>query len=70
MTIDGVIGVTNATIAPLEMDFDTLARDSTTVREMMRMSSGPTGRDASIDRLNAFPGMRVEPRETVTVRFR
>jgi hypothetical protein len=76
VTIDGEIMETNAThrdgatITLLEMDFDTLARDSAAFREMMRMSSGPTSPDASIDRLNSFPGMTVEPRETVTVRFR
>jgi len=76
VTIDGEIVETNAThrdgatITLLEMDFGTLARDSTAFREMMRMSSGPAGPDASLDRLNAFPGMTIEPQETVTVRFR
>lgn len=75
VTIDGEIVETNAThrdgatITLLEMDFGTLAQDSTAFREMMRMSSSPTGPDASIDRLNSFPGMTVEPQETVTVRF-
>lgn len=76
VTIDGEIVETNAThrdgatITLLEMDFGTLAQDSTAFREMMRMSSGPAGPTPSIDRLNSFPGMSVEPQETVTVRFR
>jgi hypothetical protein len=76
VTIDGQIVETNAThrsgstVTLLELDFGTLAQDSTAFRELMTLSDDPTDPAAPIDRLNALPGMTVEPRETVTIRFR
>jgi hypothetical protein len=74
--IDGQIVETNAThrsgstVTLLELDFGALAQDSTAFRELMTLSDDPTDPAAPIDRLNALPGMTVEPRETVTIRFR
>lgn len=76
VAIDGTIVETNAThrtgstVTLMDLDFGTLAQDSTAFREMMTLSDAPAGARATIDRLNALPGMTIEPQETVTIRFR
>jgi hypothetical protein len=76
VTIDGQIVETNAThrsgdtITLMAMDFEALAQDSTAFRELMTMSNEEPAPAAAIDRLNALPGVTVEPQETVTIRFR
>lgn len=75
VTIDGRIVETNAThrsgdtITLMAMDFEALAQDSTAFRELMTMSNEEPTPAAALDRLNALPGVTIEPQETVTIRF-
>lgn len=76
VTIDGEIVETNAThrsgstITLMDMDFGTVADDSTAFYRLMQSEQEFLSPEAAIDSLNALPGITIEPQETVTVRFR
>ena len=78
VTLDGTIVETNATyrsgstVTLMEIDFGPLTRDSTAFRRLMVDESNrpPASPQAAIDSLNALPGITIEPKETVTIRFR
>lgn len=76
VTIDGEIVETNAThrsgatITLVDMDFGTVAGDSTAFYRLMQSEQEFLSPEAAIDSLNALPGITIEPQETVTVRFR
>jgi len=77
VTLDGTIVETNAThrlgstVTLMGIDFGPLAQDSTAFRRLMVDESNrqPASPQAAIDSLNALPGITIEPRETVTIRF-
>lgn len=73
--VDGEIVETNAThregstITLINMDFGELAKDSTAFREVFAGQDEPESPQAAIDRLNSKPGLTIEPKETITIRF-
>lgn len=75
ISVDGEIVETNAThrsgstVTLIDMDFGELAKDSTAFREVFTSEEEPDSPQAAIDRLNSKPGLRIEPKETVTIRF-
>ena len=78
VTPDGTIVEMNAThrsgstVTLMEIDFGPLAQDSTAFRRLTATESNrqPASPQAAIDGLNALPGITIEPKETVTIRFR
>lgn len=82
VTVDGTIVETNAThrsgstVTLMEIDFGPLTQDSTAFRRLMvddqppASDRQPASPQAAIDSLNALPGVTIEPKGTITVRFR
>ena len=76
VSVDGEIVETNAshrsgsTITLMEMDFGALAQDSTAFRRVMVEEDASASSRAAIERLNAMPGITIEPEQTVTIRYR
>lgn len=76
VTVDGEIVETNAThrsgstVSLIDMNLDQLAQDTTAFNRMMALEQPSVTPQAAIDRLNALPGISIEPQETVTIRFR
>lgn len=75
VTVEGEIVETNAshrsesTITLMEMDFGTLTQDSSAFRKVVSGNQQSVSSRATIDSLNALPGITIEPEETVTIRY-
>lgn len=75
VNIEGSIVETNAThrsgstITLIDIDFGKTMEDSTAFTRMMASNFDVGSTSAAYDSLNTVPGITIEPRETVTIRF-
>lgn len=75
INVEGDIVETNAThrsgssVTLIDMDFGEIMQDSTSFSRMMSNDFDVGSTSAAYDSLNTVPGITIEPREKVTIRF-
>lgn len=75
VSVDGEIVETNAsqrsgsTVTLVDMNFTELVKDSTAFRDLIVNEEEAESPEAAIENLNAKPGLFIEPKKTVKIRF-